>query len=64
MKATNKETTWDCKYGCSERIRRLRKRIVEARPQLSSQRAMIVTQAYRDYEDEPIIIKRAKCFAR
>lgn len=64
MKATNKETTWDCEYGCSERIRRLRKRIVEARPQLSSQRAMIVTQAYRDYEDEPIIIKRAKCFER
>lgn len=59
-----KEITWGREYGCSDRIARLRKRIVEARPKLSSQRAMIVTRAYQDYEAEPIIIKRARCFER
>lgn len=55
-----KEVELEREYGCTDRIARIREKIVNARPHLSSERAKIVTEAYKKYESEPIVIKRAK----
>ncbi len=43
----------------SERISRLKKQIIDSVPTVSIERARIVTGAYRDYADKPVLIKRA-----
>lgn len=57
-----KEINMDREYGCTGRIERLRNRIASARPHISSRRALIVTKAYQDYENEHIYMKRARSF--
>jgi pyruvate-formate lyase len=42
------------------RVERLRKNIVNSKPELCSQRAVIITESYRRTEGEPIIMRRAK----
>ncbi len=44
----------------SERIERLRKAIIENEPVVSIERATLVTEAYQEFEADPILIKRAK----
>ncbi|MBA7496805.1 Choline trimethylamine-lyase [subsurface metagenome] len=44
----------------TSRVRKLRERILQARPTLCSQRAILVTEAYRETKGEPAVIKRAK----
>jgi formate C-acetyltransferase len=51
-------------YGCTERIEHLRYAITHANPYICSQRALIVTKAYQDFDSEPICMKRAKTFYR
>ena len=42
------------------RVERLRQNIVRSKPELCSQRAVIITESYRQTEGEPIILRRAK----
>jgi formate C-acetyltransferase len=48
---------WEAKMN--ERIQRLRQRFVESDRQVDIERAVIVTEVYRDNEEKPQIIKRA-----
>jgi len=41
------------------RLQRLKEKILNARPEVHAQRALLVTQAYRESEDQPPAIKRA-----
>lgn len=47
----------------SARIETMREALLEAVPQISSDRAVLVTEAYRKYNSETIYVKRAKAFA-
>ena len=41
------------------RLQRLKEKILNARPEIHAQRALLVTQAYRETEDQPPEMKRA-----
>lgn len=43
----------------TERISRLREKILSARPTICTERALIYTEAYKKHENEPVILKRA-----
>ena len=43
----------------SERIKRLREKYLNAESEICTERAILVTRAYQDNEDQPVIIKRA-----
>lgn len=45
--------------GISERISRLRENMLSTRPSVCTERAKFYTEAYRDNEAEPVIIRRA-----
>ena len=47
----------------SDRISRLINRMYEKMPELESSRAVLITESYKQTENEPIIIRRAKAFA-
>ena len=42
----------------TERIKRLKKAFVAAVPEVESERAVLVTESYRETEGMPILIKR------
>ncbi|MDR0886646.1 MAG: glycyl radical protein [Clostridiales Family XIII bacterium] len=42
------------------RIEKLKRSIVEARPQVESERAVLVTEVYKETEDLPSVLRRAK----
>ena len=44
----------------SKRVARLRERLLEVRPQIFAERALLVTEAYREAETDPVAICRAK----
>ncbi len=44
----------------SPRIKRLKDVIMNARPRVESERALLITEAYKETEDLPIILRRAK----
>ncbi|VYT69053.1 4-hydroxyphenylacetate decarboxylase large subunit [Veillonella parvula] len=44
----------------TERIEKLRKVIIDAVPQVESERAVLITQSYKETEGQPTIIRRAK----
>lgn len=46
------------------RVNRLRERFLSTPPAVCSERAKIVTQAYKDYDGEPAVLKRAKTLCR
>ena len=48
----------------SERVTRLRKRFIETVPEISSQRALIVTESYNDTMAFPFTLRRATAFVR
>ena len=48
----------------NERVARLRIQSVEAVPHLSAERALLVTEAYRETESEPIPVRRAHVFRK
>lgn len=45
--------------GTTERISRLKEKIISARSTICTERAVIYTRAYRMHEGEPVILKRA-----
>ena len=47
-------------YDLSERGRKLREQTMNSEPSICAQRLRIITRAYQQYENEPVIIKRAK----
>jgi formate C-acetyltransferase len=46
-----------------ERIAALRQQLLETTPQVCVERARLVTEAYRRYEADPPVLRRAKAFA-
>lgn len=46
------------------RVSRLRERYLNTPPAVCSERAKIVTQAYKDYDGDPAVLKRAKALKR
>ena len=44
----------------TERIEKLRKVIIDAVPQVESERAVLITESYKETEGQPTIIRRAK----
>ena len=46
----------------SERIEKLRNKILDEIPSICSERACLVTESYKKNEDESIVVKRAKVF--
>jgi formate C-acetyltransferase len=46
----------------TNRIKRMREEVVSSKPILCSERALLVTEAYKETENEPMIIRRAKAF--
>jgi len=46
------------------RLQRLRDRILNARPEVHAERALLVTQAYRETEEQPPEIKRARAMEK
>lgn len=44
----------------TERIEKLRQVIIDAVPQVESERAVLITQSYKETEGQPTIIRRAK----
>ena len=47
----------------SARINKMRDMLIEAVPEISSDRAVLLTEAYKKYNAETIYVKRAKAFA-
>ncbi len=47
----------------SERVEKLRSDLIEAMPQICSDRAVLLTEAYKMHQAEPVVLKRAKAFA-
>ena len=50
--------------GISERIVRLKRKILETRPSVCTERARFYTEMYRQYQDGPVILKRAHALDR
>jgi pyruvate formate-lyase/glycerol dehydratase family glycyl radical enzyme len=50
--------------GGSPRIHRLRERVLSAVPEICTQRAVLITESFRETEDEPIEIRRAKALEK
>ncbi len=48
----------------TERIEKLREHILGVMPEISSERVRCYTEAYREHEAEPIVVKRAKALRR
>jgi len=48
----------------SERIRRLREECIKSEPAICHERAVIITEAYKEHEDKQINIKRALAVAK
>jgi formate C-acetyltransferase len=47
----------------SERIETLRNRLIEAKAEICSDRAVLLTEAYKMYQGLPVVLKRAKALA-
>ena len=43
----------------SERLVHLREKVLETKPSVCTERALFYTEAYREHENEPVIIRRA-----
>ena len=48
--------------ACSDRVRFLREQLLSRDRALCSERALLITEAYRAFANDPVIIKRAKAF--
>ena len=63
----NKEIIYDeglFHKDATERTKRMRQCVIEAKPILCSDRALLVTEAYKETEDLPAPIRRAKAFKK
>jgi trans-4-hydroxy-L-proline dehydratase len=48
----------------SDRVARLRQRLIETRPEVFAERALLMTQAYRETENHPAVLRRAWALKR
>ena len=48
----------------SERVARLRERLIKVRPEVFTERALLVTEAYQNAEKDPVALCRAKALDR
>ncbi|MGE5541767.1 MAG: pyruvate formate lyase family protein, partial [Bacillota bacterium] len=63
--ATKTEATPDDPVaGISPRIEKLRKDLLSVTPEIDPERAVLITQSYKETESDPIIIRRAKGLER
>ncbi|NIQ04232.1 MAG: formate C-acetyltransferase/glycerol dehydratase family glycyl radical enzyme, partial [Candidatus Korarchaeota archaeon] len=46
----------------TERVKKLRERILTLKPSISIEKAKVYTEVHKDNEDLPIILRRAKAF--
>ena len=49
--------------GCTERVVRLRERVLGTEPSLCIERGLLVTEAYASYVADPMVLRRAKALA-
>ena len=49
--------------GCTERVVRLRERVLSTEPSLCIERGLLVTEAYASYVADPMVLRRAKALA-
>jgi formate C-acetyltransferase len=49
--------------GSTERVRRLRERLLDTTPSLCSERGLLITEAYEKYAADPPVLRRAKALA-
>ncbi|HRU40663.1 MAG TPA: pyruvate formate lyase family protein, partial [Candidatus Diapherotrites archaeon] len=56
------QTTHEPKY--MERIRRLKGRVLETRPEMDLENARILTEGFREAEGEPLVVRKAKAFRK
>lgn len=51
-------------YGSTERVNRLRERLMETIPRVDAERAVLVTKAYQETEGQPMVIRRARALEK
>ncbi|HOS70272.1 MAG TPA: formate C-acetyltransferase/glycerol dehydratase family glycyl radical enzyme [Bacillota bacterium] len=56
------QTTHEPKY--MERIKRLKSRVLETRPEMDLENARILTEGFREAEGEPLVVRKAKAFRK
>ncbi len=49
--------------GSTERVRRLRARLLDTTPSLCAERGLLITEAYQKYQADPPVLRRAKALA-
>lgn len=49
--------------GSTERVRRLRERLLDTAPSLCAERGLLITRAYEEYAADPPVLRRAKALA-
>ncbi len=49
--------------GSTDRVRRLRERLVNTTPSLCAERGLLITEAYEKYQADPPVLRRAKALA-
>ena len=49
--------------GSTERVRRLRARLLDTTPSLCAERGLLLTEAYQEYPADPPVLRRAKALA-
>lgn len=67
MRAVEKARDWQTQTSvirATERIRRLRERVARSEPSVCSERAVLVTESYKETEGQPMPIRRAKALDR
>ena len=47
----------------TDRVPRLREELLDAKPRVCVERARLVTEAYRQHEADPMVLRRAKALA-
>ena len=53
-----------CTQICSDRVRFLKEQLLSRERELCSERALLITAAYQEHANDPVIIKRAKAFRK
>ncbi len=56
------QTTHEPKY--MKRIKRLKSRVLETRPEMDLENARILTEGFREAEGEPLVVRKAKAFRK
>ncbi|HWQ43665.1 MAG TPA: formate C-acetyltransferase/glycerol dehydratase family glycyl radical enzyme [Desulfosporosinus sp.] len=51
-------------HNYMERVNRLKKRVLETRPEMDLENAAILTEGFREAEGEPLVVRKAKAFRK